>query len=78
MVIDINDKFQGHREGIYLISENSVPEDVLNDIETYLKKLGDSFHKEILPDKGPQASLDWLSPTTVLIIIFAKPFLYSC
>ncbi|MHB9075140.1 MAG: hypothetical protein ACYC6G_16635 [Desulfobaccales bacterium] len=62
------------KEGIYLVGEASVPDDVIRDVEYYFKRIGPDFHVEIIPDKGPQAGLEWLLPT-VLIIFFAKPFI---
>jgi hypothetical protein len=62
------------KEGIYLVKEASVPDDVIKDVEYYFKGIEPDFHVEIIPDKGPQAGLEWLLPT-VLIIFFTKPFI---
>jgi hypothetical protein len=62
------------KTGAWLVREASVPLDVIDDAEFYLKKLGGDFHIDIIPDRGPQASLEWLVPT-VFFIFFTKTFL---
>jgi hypothetical protein len=62
------------KEGIYLFGEASVPDDIIKDVEYYFKQIGPDFHVEIIPNRGPQAGLEWLLPT-LLIIFFAKPFI---
>jgi hypothetical protein len=62
------------KEGIYLFGEASVSDDVIRDVEYYFKRIGPDFHVEIIPDRGPQAGIEWLLPT-LLIIFFAKPFI---
>jgi hypothetical protein len=62
------------KEGIYLVGEASVPDDVIKDAEYYFKQIGPDFHIEIIPERGPQAGVEWFL-TTLLVIFFTKPFL---